>query len=311
MDFKDYYQTLGVAKNASETEIKKAYKKLAVKFHPDKNPGNKQAEEKFKEVNEAYTVLSDTEKRKKYDQYGENWKYYENAGSQAYQQQGRRQQRSGGASQGYGDFFGGSAGGGDFSDFFETFFGSSFGGSSSSRGGGVKGSDYQADVTLSFYEAYHGTSRSFTVHGIQNTINLKPGINSGQVLKIKGKGGPGVNGGTPGDLFITVHVESDARFERKGDNLYMDLKIPLYVAVLGGKVEVPTLKGNVHITVPSEIQNGKVLRMKEMGMPKYKEIGKFGDLYVKLIIALPEKLSEEEKQLFRQLAALRKIKEIG
>jgi curved DNA-binding protein len=304
MEFKDYYAVLGVNKNAGEQEIKKAYKKLAVKFHPDKNPGNKNAEEKFKEISEAYTVLSDPEKRKKYDQYGNNWSFYEQAGNKAYEKAGTSGRSPFTESDMHNIF-----GQGGFSDFFETFFGTSYRKARGERGErGVRGTDFRAELEISFQEAYTGVRKQFMFNDKTNSINLKPGIQDGQTLKIPGKGGPGVHGGPAGDLYITIRVEEDKRFERKEDDLYQEVFIPLYTCILGGKADIPTPKGSVSVEISEGTQNNKTLRLKNLGMPKYKSPGSSGDMFVKVLVELPEKLSNEEKLLFRRLYDLSKDK---
>lgn len=307
MDYKDYYKVLGVDKSASADAIKKAYRKLAVKYHPDKNPGNKAAEEKFKEITEAYEVLGDPEKRKKYDELGENWKYYQQQGGTAEgfdwsQYTGRR---PGGQGRAYtsGDF-------GGFSDFFESIFGgggferAGFGGGGRTRA--RKGEDYKADMEISLEESYNGTTRQVDAGGTRLELKIKPGTYDQQVLRLKGKGGPGINGGPNGDIYITVHVQSHPHYEVKGDDLYCDIPVDLYTAVLGGKALVRTLKGTIRIDIAKGTQNGKVLRLKGMGMPKFGKPGEFGDLYGKVNVRLPEHLSPRETELFNELAKLKK-----
>ncbi len=289
MQFRDYYQDLGVSRTSSEDEIKKAFKKLAVKYHPDKNPGNKEAEEKFKIINEAYTVLSDQEKRRQYDQYAENWKYYKEAGSRANAESEQEEH----------DIFGQR---GAFSDFFETFFG---GGFKKGGRGGVRGTDYEGNMTITLREAFHGTSKLFKINERPYTIRLKPGIADGQTLKVNGSGGPGVYGGPNGDLYITVQIEPDPVFDRKGDDLYVDFHIPLYTLMLGGKKTLTTLKGPVAVDIPAETKNGKVLRLRNLGMPKYNMGDLHGDLYARIVADIPENLSEREKGLIYQLAEIR------
>lgn len=305
MEYKDYYKVLGVDKKASAEEIKKAYRKLAVKYHPDKNPDDKVAEERFKEISEANEVLGNAEKRKKYDELGENW--------QQYQRQGGAQggggfdwsqfQQGGGGQQYYSS--GGFEGGEDFSDFFETIFGGG------RRGGGRtsskrKGQDYQAEVELSLEDSYQGTERLMNVNGEKLKMKFK-GVREGQTLKIKGKGGHGVNGGQRGDIYVTVHVGKHPHFERKGDDLYCEAPIDLYTAVLGGKATVRTMKGAIKMNIPKETDNGKVFRLKEMGMPKFGKEGQFGDLYITTKIVLPKNLSDKEVELFKELAQLKKL----
>lgn len=290
MEFKDYYKILGVSKTATTEEIKKAYRKLAVKYHPDKNQGNKGAEEKFKEANEANDVLSDPEKRKKYDELGENWKYYQggnpppNRGPNAGRQQYHYSSDD--------DFEGGN-----FSDFFESIFGNRFGG----KKGPSKGEDYQTNVTITLEEAYTGTARLLEVNGEKLQMKFKPGTSDGQNLRIKGKGGPGGKGGERGDIYVNVHVSPHTYFERKGDDLYCDVPVDLYTAILGGKTAVRTLKGTLQFTIPKETDTGKVLRLKGLGMPKYGKADDFGDLYAKVKLILPKNLTKEEIDLFQQL----------
>lgn len=284
MEYVDYYKILGVKSSASEQEIKKAYKKLAVKYHPDKNPGDKNAEDKFKEISEAYTVLSDKEKRKQYDLYGQNWKQYEYAGRGS---EGGYNRPSGG----FEDVFGSSG----FSDFFESFFGSA---RSGAKGSSYKGEDLKAHLAISFSEAYSGVLKKFTLNGKMHSIQLKPGIHDGQTLKINGKGLDGLNGGAPGDLYLTIHIENHPDFERRGDDLHTIQSIPLYTAILGGKVQVNTPKGSVLIDIPAESQNEQVLRIRNMGMPQYKQQEVKGSLYVRVKVELPKNLSEEEIRLF-------------
>lgn len=290
MEFRDYYKELGLSKSATEDEIKKAYKKLAVKYHPDKNPGDKAAEEKFKTINEAYTVLSNPDKRQQYDQYGENWNYYKEAGNKSRQYADTK-------THGY-DFFGQNG----FSDFFETFFG---GGFKRSGKGAIRGTDYEGNLGVSLEEAYHGTTKTFKVNGRPYSIKLKPGISDGQTLKIKEKGGPGVNGGPNGDLYITVQIDVHPLYERKKDDLYIEFKVPVYTLILGGKFSVNTMKGSVNIDIPAETPNGKVFRLKNLGMPIYSHENEFGDMYVKVNAEIPRNLSEEEKNLVHQLAEIR------
>jgi curved DNA-binding protein len=294
---KDYYKILGVDRNAKEEDIKKAFRKLAVKYHPDKNPGNKAAEEKFKEANEANDVLSDPEKRKKYDRFGEHWNS-PNAG-QEYESGGY-----GYSSMNTEDFenvFG--KGGGGFSDVFENIFGGRTG-RQGRRNTPFAGDDLRAEMEISLDEAYQGVTRLFSVNNQSLSIHLKPGIKDEQVLKLKGKGSAGVNQGPPGDLYLTIRVHENPAFKRKEDDLYTELPIDLYTAILGGKADVSTLGGTLKLDIPEETQNGKVLRLKGKGMPVYNKPGKFGDLYVTVSVNLPVNLSEKEKGLFRELSRL-------
>lgn len=298
MDFKDYYKILGVQKNAGADEIKKAYRKLAVKYHPDKNQNNKTAEDKFKEINEANEVLSDPEKRKKYDELGENWNSYQQHAGQGSTQDFDWSKWTGNT-QGNGGHFEET----DFSDFFENIFGGQFSGSSKRA---YKGQDYQVNAELSLEEAYAGTTRMLDLGDQKLRFKLKPGVEDGQVLKLKGKGAKGINGGAPGDIYLTVHVMPHPHYTRKGNDLYCDIQVDVYTAILGGQALVRTLSGALKINVGKGTANGKVLRLKGMGMPKYGAVNEFGDLYAKVNVQLPETLSEREIELFKELANLKK-----
>lgn len=314
MEYKDYYKILGVEKNASQDEIKKAFRKLAIKYHPDKTKGDKASEEKFKEVNEAYEVLRDPEKRKKYDTLGSNWKQYEQAGGQGGFDWSQFYDQTGGGQRSYRFETGGSDsdffGGGVFSDFFEQMFGGggggSFGGQRRRAGGAipVRGHDLTAEMEIPLEEAYTGVSKTFRLEGEAIRLNIKAGIKDGQVLKLGGKGAPGINGGQPGDLLLTINVAKDSRYERKGDDLYADFPVVLYTAILGGKVQFQTLKGKVNVTIAEGTPSGKLLKLPGMGMPSYSTKGKFGDMYLKIEVQVPQSLTDKEKQLFGELKAL-------
>lgn len=305
MDYKDYYQVLGVAKEATPAEIKKAYRKLAVKYHPDKNQGNKEAEAKFKEVAEAHEVLKDPEKRKKYDELGANWKHYQHQGASAGSPYGSYSQGGYQFEGDLNDLFGG--GGGNFSDFFQSFFGGGFGGQtrSGSGGAGFKGQDYQAEATISLEEAYQGTTRMLELNGKKLRIKIKPGVSDGQMLKIKGRGAPGMQGGAAGDLYIKVSISPHPSYERKGVDLYKTVDVDLYTAVLGGKIPVETFRGTVKIAVPQGAESGKLLRLKDRGMPYYDKSENFGNMYIRINVKLPQNLSAEEVELFKQLQKMR------
>lgn len=317
MDFIDYYKVLGINKNATQDEIRTAFRKLARKHHPDLNPNDKEANKKFQQINEANEVLSDPEKRKKYDQYGKDWQHAE-AFEKAQQSAGGSRRRAQGAYQGQGggfsseDFsgaFGGADagfGGGEFSDFFESLFGR---GSSSSTSAGrgkskFRGQDLQAELHLSLADAYQTRQQVLTVNGKNIRITIPAGVENGQVIKLKGHGNPGVNKGPDGDLYITFIISDDPNFRREGNNLYSKATVDLYTAVLGGEITVDTLGGKVKLKIKPGTQNGTNMRLKGKGFPVYKKEGQFGDLYVSLDIKLPENLSEKEKALFKELAKL-------
>ncbi len=341
MEYKNYYDILGVSKNASQDEIKKAYRKKAAKYHPDKNPDDPSAEEKFKEVGEAYEVLKDPEKRKLYDRVGKDWKKYQRAGGSTdgfdwsdYAQQGGG--RGFGGQQQYqkgfdiNDLFGGGARGqasgrgqgSPFSSFFETIFG---GGDASmfeqaqqqgrsqqrGRSRGFQANTRQrqqrtkknikAEVTISLQEAYDGTSRKLRVGGEKMKVKIPAGIKDGQRLKLKGKGSSKVRGGTRGDLYLTVRVDMPEGYERKGKNIYYDHPVDLYTAVLGGETVVNTLGGRAKINIPAGTSGGKLFRLTGMGMPEFRNPSNKGDFLVRIQVQVPENLSDEEKELFQKL----------
>ena len=300
--YKDYYKILGVERSASTEEIKKAYRHLARKFHPDKNPGNKTSEEQFKEINEANEVLSNPEKRKKYDQFGAEWKQYQERGAGdgsfdwSKYDAGRRQG---------GESFGGSFGDQESRDLFEILFGERFAGGGGTRSGPAKGDDYSGETAIPLPEAYNGSDRLIKMGGETLRIKIGPGIKDQQVLRLAGKGGPGRNGGPRGDFYLTVRVSKHPDFERKGDDLYCDIPVDVTVAVLGGKAEVNTFKGTVKVDIPAGTSSGKTLRLKGLGMPHYGEKNKFGDLFARVTIRVPAKLNKEELELFKRFADLR------
>jgi len=309
MEYKDYYKVLGVDKQATADIIKKAYRKLAVKYHPDKNPGNKAYEEKFKELSEANDVLSDPEKRKKYDELGENWNQYQNRGSDSgdfdwsqWQTGGRTQSRQRNPS-GFGQ--GGQE---DFSDFFESIFGHSRGASAGRQGRRASpGEDYSSEADLSLEEAFEGTKRQLNVNDTVLEITIPPGVKDEQTIRLKGKGGKGQGGGPDGNILIRLHVSPHPLFRVEGVDLYCDAPVDLYTTILGGKALVRTLKGAIRIDIPAETENGKVLRLKGKGMPVFGKKNESGDLYLKIKVTLPQHLTETEKELFRKLAAERAV----
>ncbi|MEO6835315.1 MAG: DnaJ C-terminal domain-containing protein [Candidatus Tumulicola sp.] len=334
MNFRDYYSVLGVPKNAAQKDVKSAYRKLARKWHPDANPNNaKEAEEKFKEISEAYEVLGDAEKRKKYDLLGPDW---QQAARQAEQQ--RRYHTSDDAEFDFGNFRGGqrAAGGGPsgFSDFFDMFFsGVGRRQTTQTTGFAQRGQDLETTIELSLRDVYDGGKKSISLqvedvcprcrgtgtenghlcaqcHGTGRVLNLRKfevtipkGIGDGQRIRLAGQGGVGLNGGPNGDLHLIVKSVEDPTYKRKGDDLYVDLPVSIYDLMLGGEVKVPTLGGQVAMTIPEGTQNNRLLRLSGKGMPRVKGAGA-GDQYVRLIGQLPQNLSDKERKLFKELAAM-------
>ncbi|MEZ0450154.1 DnaJ C-terminal domain-containing protein [Sphingobacterium thalpophilum] len=309
MAFVDYYKVLGIDKTASADDIKKAYRKLARKYHPDVNPNDNEAKQRFQEINEANEVLSDPEKRKKYDQYGEHWQHgeeYEKA-----QQQYRNAQSSGGNPFGSGgNPFGGSGSyeytgnfdDGQFSDFFEQMFGSRRGGGRQST---FRGQDFNAELTLSQQQAYTTHQQTFSINGKSIRITIHAGVEDGQKIKLKGYGAEGINGGPKGDLYITMNITPDPNFRRQGNDLYTSLDVDLYTAILGGEATLDTYGGKIKLKIKPESQNGSRMRLRGKGFPVYRKEGEFGDLYVTLNIKMPGNLSDQERALFQQLKDLK------
>ncbi len=305
MAYIDYYKILGVKKDASQDEIKKAYRKLARKYHPDVNPNDKEAETRFKEVNEANEVLSNPENRKKYDDYGKDWKHAEEF-EKAKQQQRHYQSAPGGGFEGFGGFGGGYSEG-DFSDFFESMFGGRSSSRAGSRGGNVKfrGQDFNAELHLDLKDVYQTHKQTLTVNGKNIRITIPAGVENGQVIKIKSYGGEGINGGPNGDLYITFVIRNNTRFKRDKNNLYITVDLPLYTAILGGDLVIDTFDGQAKLKVKPDTANGTKVKLKGKGFPVYKKEGQFGDLYVTYQIKIPTNLTAKEKELFQELSKLR------
>ncbi len=298
MDFIDYYKVLGLEKSASDKDVKKAYRKLARKHHPDLNPNNPEAEKKFKQINEANEVLSNPEKRKKYDQYGKDWEHAEEF------EKAKKARRQEGGSGGYSYAQGSES---DFSDFFESMFG---GGGRSGRGGGFgrqeqqvkfRGQDFNAELRLNLSDVIKTHKRALTINGKNIRITIPAGIEDGQTIKIRNYGGAGMNGGPKGDLFITFSLADDTTFKREGANLYKTIDIPLTTSVLGGDITIDTLDGKVKLKVKPETQNGAQVKLKGKGFPIYKKEGQFGDLFITYLIKIPTKLNQEQRDLFKKL----------
>jgi curved DNA-binding protein len=307
MIYKDYYKELGVDKSATPSEIKTAYRKLAVKYHPDKNSGDKTAEERFKVISEANEVLSDPSKRKKYDRFGADWKHYEEAGAQP---GGFDWSKYAGSQGGQTDSTHAHGSDAMFADenvhdLFEMLFGKRTEERRGRQNVAIKGEDLETETTLSLEEAYAGTTRLIQLHGHKIRVSIKPGVADQQTLRIAGKGGGGLNSGPNGDLYLTVRTAPHTEFYRKGDDLHRDISVALYTAVLGGKTHVKTLKGKVNVDIPKGTQNGTVLRLRGLGMPIYGRKNEFGNLLVKVGIVLPEHLTVKETELFTSLAELR------
>ncbi len=346
MQYKDYYKTLGVDKNATEKEIKKAYRKLARQCHPDVCPGDKVAEERFKEINEAYEVLSDPEKRRKYDQFGADWQRWQQAGGQpdGFDWGRWTTGQPGGFRVEYHDL--GDLGASGFSDFFEMLFGGMGGLGRAPRDDPWaqlrrrprRGQDMEHEVEISLQEAYTGTRRILQIQGTDPCstcagtglsgnqpcrtcggsgvtsrtrrieVSIPPGVDTGSRVRVAGQGGAGTSGGTQGDLYLRVKVQPDPRFKRDGDNLHVDVPVDLYTALLGGEVYVPHLRGKaLALTIPPETQNGRTFRLAGQGMPLLKSPDRHGDLFARVEVRLPTNLSGQEKKLFAELKALRHV----
>ena len=299
MAFIDYYKILEVDKKATEAEIKKAYRKLARKYHPDLNPNDKEAERKFKEINEANEVLSHSENRKKYDDYGENWQHAEEFEKSKQQ----RQYQGNGQQGGYGE--GGFSGSGDFSNFFESMFGGRSTAGGSRREAQFKGQDFSTELHLDLKDVYNTHKRTLTINGKNIRITIPAGVENGQQIKISGVGGEGSSGGPKGDLYITFTVANHTEFKRDKNNLYASVALDLYTALLGGEITVATFDGKVKLTLKPGTQNGTIVKLKGKGFPIYKKEGEFGDLYITYQVKIPTDLSQKEKELFTELATLR------
>jgi len=294
MTYVDYYKILGIEKTATAADIKLAYRKLARKFHPDLNPNDKDAHKNFQQINEANEVLSDVEKRKKYDQYGSDWKHSEEFEKAKQQQNSQsRQSRN----------FGGQSGS-DFSDFFESMFGGAGAGGGRSRQAKYRGEDFNAELHLELIDAYATHKQTITVNDKKIRITIPAGIENGQTIKIVGHGGLGTNGGPNGDLIITFVVSNNEKFKRLGNNLYLTVEIDLFTAILGGEITIETLSGKVKLKVVAGTQNGNKIKLNGKGFPVYKNEGAFGDLVLTFTVIIPKDLNEKQKTLFTELSKM-------
>jgi curved DNA-binding protein len=316
MEYKDYYQVLGVSRDADQKEIRSAFRKQARECHPDVNPGDPASEERFKEINEAYEVLSDPEKRAKYDQLGSEWQHYQQQGGEpggfnwgqwttGAPGQGQRVHVQYGTPEDLEDIFGG---GGAFSDFFTSIFGGMGGARPEGARQGYtyqprprRGQDYEQEVEIALREAYQGATRVLQKDGRRLEVTIPPGAKTGTRVRMSGEGGPGAAGGEPGDLYLRVRVQPDPVFEREEDGLRVTVPVDLYTAILGGEVRVPTLSGPVMLTIPEGTQNGQVFRLRGKGMPRLRNPDQHGDLYARVDVRLPADLTPRQRELFEEL----------
>ena len=302
MEFIDYYKILELDKTATQADIKKAYRKLARKYHPDVNPNDTGAQKKFQQINEANEVLSDPEKRKKYDKYGKDWQHGEEYEKARQQYQGQQRQYSGQSGFGTGGFGAGGFDEGDFSEFFSSMFG---GQQRTGSRAGFRGQDFNAELQLKLQDVYTTHKQTLTVNGKNIRITIPAGIENGQTIKIPGHGGPGVNGGPNGDLYITFNISNNTKFKRKENNLYTTVDLDLYKAMLGGEITIDTFDSKVKLKVKPETQNGTKVKLKGKGFPVYKQEGSFGDLIITYNLRIPTGLSQKEKDLFSELSKIR------
>ncbi|MBF0431358.1 MAG: J domain-containing protein [Fibrobacteria bacterium] len=308
MEYKDYYQILGVAKDSTTRDINKAYRSLALKYHPDKVKEDQAAKKRFLDISEAKEVLCNPEKRKKYDQLGKDWQHYQETGSEKANYGGWDFSHKTDADSGKSYEFNFGSSGGTTDDFFESLFGEKYTGREGRFGTtAYRGQDVYADAEISLEEAYQGAKRSLLLNGQTLDINIKPGIADGKLLRFSGKGGPGLNEGPYGDLYIKIKCLPHPLFRRKGDDLYCTLPVGLYTALLGGKVVIQTMKGKIKVDIPQESENGKLLKLTGLGMPLHGKSGKYGNLYAEVAVQLPDKLTPEEKELFQELHKLRPL----
>ena len=293
MDYVDYYKLLGIDKTATSKDIKSAYRKLARKFHPDLNPNDKDAKRKFQQINEANEVLSDPEKRKKYDKYGKDWQH-----SDQFEKQKQYQQQS---TDSHGTRYTQAQSESDFSDFFESMFGRGASGSRT-RQAKYRGEDFTTELQLELIDAFKTHKQTLSINSEKIRITVPAGIENGQTIKIPGHGGKGINGGPDGDLYITFSIANHPGIKRLGNDLFTTVDLDLFLAVLGGEKTIDTLNGKVKLKIKPETQNGSKVKLKNKGFPVYKNEGQFGDLYVTYLIKIPTNLTEKQRELFKQLS---------
>lgn len=309
MEYRDYYKILGVPRNASEKDIKKAYRQMARQYHPDMNPNDKSAEARFKEINEAYQVLSDPTKRARYDQLGASYQQWQNSGQGNFDWTQWARSSGGGWSSNPRakttrvEYDSGT--GGIFSDFFNAIFGDTNPRRESAPKVPIRGNDVEVEVAISLEEAYQGTTRQIKRGNQQVTVNIPRGARDGLRVRFSKQGDRGFSGGEPGDLYVVVKIEESSTFERDGDDLLTEVKVPLYTAVLGGDIRLTTLAGDIRLKIPPGTQSGQRIRLNNKGMPLLRDEEKSGDLYVRVLVQVPTDLSIEELELFEQLRDLR------
>lgn len=299
MEFIDYYKILGLNKNALPDDIKKAYRKLARKYHPDLNPNNDTAKKQFQQINEANEVLSDPEKRKKYDQYGKDWKHADEV------EKARQQQKKQSYSERNEEYFAPNFEGSGFSDFFESLFGNTNAFRKQHQSSQFKGDDYKATLQLNLTDVLTTQQQTLELGNKKIRLTIPAGVEDGQTIKIKGYGAQGYNDGPKGDLYITFHIVNNTDFKRVGNNLYKNIDIDLYKAILGGDIQIDTLTGKVKLNVSPGTQNGTKVKLKGKGMPTYKKENSYGDLYITYNIIIPKNLSSKEKELFIELSKMK------
>ncbi len=304
MEFIDYYKTLELDKSATKADIKKAYRKLARKYHPDLNPDDESAKKRFQQLNEANEVLSDPDKRKKYDEYGKDWQHADQFEQQK-QQRSHERGGFGGFGGGQGQSYSGNFDNDNFSDFFEQMFGGGARARGTGRSPQYKGQDFNAELQLNLSDVYTSHKQTLTVNGKNIRLTIPAGVENEQTIKISGHGGPGAQGGPKGDLYITFKIANNTQFKREKENLYNTVELDFYTALLGGEITADTFDGKVKLTIKPETQNGTKVKLKGKGFTKYKKEGEMGDLYITYNVKVPTNLTSKEKELYTELQKLR------